>query len=89
MEEALFLTKFAAKVYVIHRRGELRATKLIQNRAFENDKIEFVWHSTVEGVLGQDRVEAVQIKDVRTDETKEIPVDGVFIYVGTRATQIW
>lgn len=85
VEEALFLTKFAAKVYIIHRRGELRATKLIQQRAFDNPKIEFVWHSVVEGVLGEAKVEGVQVKDVRTGAAGEIKVDGVFIYVGTQA----
>ncbi|ABO50261.1 thioredoxin reductase (NADPH) [Desulforamulus reducens MI-1] len=85
VEEALFLTKFAAKVYIIHRRGELRATKLIQKRAMANDKIAFLWHSVVDDILGDSKVESIRIKDVRTDELSTIPVDGVFIYVGTRA----
>ncbi|GAB6181035.1 thioredoxin-disulfide reductase [Desulfotomaculum defluvii] len=85
VEEALFLTKFAAKVYIIHRRGELRATKLIQKRAMSNEKITFIWHSVVEDVLGENQVEAVRIKDVRTGELSQVAVDGVFIYVGTAA----
>ncbi|MEG6615553.1 thioredoxin-disulfide reductase [Peptococcaceae bacterium 1198_IL3148] len=85
VEEAMFLTKFAAKVYIIHRRGELRATKILQQRALNNPKIEFVWHSVVESVLGEQTVKGVLIKDVRTDEKKELPVDGVFVYVGTQA----
>lgn len=85
VEEALFLTKFAEKVYIIHRRGELRATKLIQKRAMENPKIEFVWHSVVDQIVGEDKVSAVKIKDVRTNQLNEFAVDGVFVYVGTRA----
>ncbi len=85
VEEALFLTKFAAKVYIIHRRDELRATKLIQKRAMANEKIEFLWHSVVDKVVGEDKVVAVTVKDVRSDERKDTPVDGVFVYVGTRA----
>jgi len=85
VEEAIFLTKFARKVYIIHRRGELRATKLIQKRAMANEKIEFLWFSVVDRVLGEDKVEAVRIKDVRTEAMQDVPVDGVFVYVGTRA----
>lgn len=88
VEEALFLTKFATKVYLIHRRGELRATKLIQKRAMANEKIEFLWFSVVDRVLGEDKVEAVRVKDVRTEETKDVPVDGVFVYVGTSANSV-
>ncbi|AEF94189.1 thioredoxin reductase [Desulfotomaculum nigrificans CO-1-SRB] len=85
VEEALFLTKFAGKVYIIHRRGELRATKLIQKRAMANEKIEFLWHSVVDRIVGENKVEAVKIKNVQTGELTEVPVDGVFVYVGTRA----
>ncbi|MEW6696095.1 MAG: thioredoxin-disulfide reductase [Bacillota bacterium] len=88
VEEALFLTKFAAKVYLIHRRGELRATKLIQKRAMANEKIEFLWFSVVDRVLGEDKVAAVRVKDVRTAETRDVPVDGVFVYVGTSANSV-
>lgn len=85
VEEALFLTKFAAKVYLIHRRGELRATKLIQKRAMDNPKIEFLWHSVVEEIVGDQKVEAVKVKQVPSGELQTVAVDGVFIYVGTRA----
>ncbi|MDO7786151.1 thioredoxin-disulfide reductase [Desulforamulus aquiferis] len=85
VEEALFLTKFASKVYIIHRRGELRATKLIQKRAIENDKVEFLWFSVVDKVIGEDKVEAVRIKNVASGEMTDIPVDGVFVYVGTKS----
>lgn len=85
VEEAMFLTKFAAKVYIVHRRGELRATKILQTRAFENPKLEFVWHSVLEAVQGEQKVTGVLLKDVRNDEKRELPVDGVFVYVGTQA----
>ncbi|MTI81074.1 MAG: thioredoxin-disulfide reductase [Firmicutes bacterium] len=85
VEEAMFLTKFAAKVYIVHRRGELRATKVLQQRAFDNPKIEPVWHSVLEEVKGDQKVEGVIVKDVRSEEKQELKVDGVFIYVGTEA----
>ncbi len=84
VEEAMFLTKFAEKVFVIHRRGELRATKIIQQRAFDNPKIEFVWHSVVDEILGGDLVEALAVRDVRDHKKTSLDVDGVFIYVGYR-----
>lgn len=82
MEEALFLTKFAEKVKVIHRRNELRATKILQERAFSNPKIEFVWNSVVEEILGGERVEGVRVKKVDTGEVSEIRCDGVFVSIG-------
>lgn len=85
VEEAMFLTKFASKVYIVHRRGELRATKILQERALKNPKIEFVWHSTMEAVQGEQKVESILLRDVRTDEKQELQVEGVFIYVGTQA----
>lgn len=84
VEEAIFLTKFAEKVYIIHRRGELRATRIIQHRAFDNSKIEFVWHSVVDEIQGGDLVETAIIRDVRNNESTSLNVDGVFIYVGYR-----
>ncbi len=84
VEEAIFLTRFAEKVYIIHRRGELRATKVVQQRAFENEKIEFIWHSIVDEIHGTDTVEAVLVKDVRTGSKTKLKVDGAFIYVGHR-----
>lgn len=82
VEEALFLTKFAEKVFIIHRRGELRATRVVQNKAFDNPKIDFIWHSVVDEILGTDTVERLLVKDVRNGEKSELTVDGVFIYVG-------
>ena len=83
IQEALYLTKFASKVTVIHRRDRLRATAILQQRAFANEKITFAWDSTVEKILGEDGVTGVRIKNVKTsDSHEEIPVDGVFIFVG-------
>lgn len=83
MEEATFLTKFASKVTVIHRREELRASKAMQARAFENEKIEFMWNSEVEEVLGDQVVEGVKIKNRETGESTTLPeVTGVFVAIG-------
>jgi len=82
VEEAVYLTKFASKVTIIHRRDQLRAQKILQDRAFKNEKIDFIWNSTVEEILGEDRVEAVRIKNKETGETTDFPTNGVFIYVG-------
>ena len=82
LEEAIFLTKFADKVTVIHRRDELRASKIMQERAFKNDKIEFLWDSTVVDVLGETSVEAARVRNVKTDETHDLPVSGLFVAIG-------
>ncbi|MEA2013886.1 MAG: thioredoxin-disulfide reductase [Thermodesulfobacteriota bacterium] len=83
IEEALYLTKFASRVTVIHRRDRLRATAILQQRAFANEKITFAWDSIVEEILGDDVVTGVKIKNVKTpDSYKDIPVDGAFIFVG-------
>lgn len=82
MEEALFLTRFATKVYVIHRRDELRASKIMQERAFKNDKIEFLWSHEVIDVLGEDEVEGVRLIDNKTEETSELPVAALFVAIG-------
>lgn len=84
IQEALFLTKFAKKVYITHRRDELRAVKLLQKRAFENKKIEFIWDSIVVGFGGSDRLEQLQVKNVKTGSISKIKVDGVFEYIGIR-----
>ena len=83
MEEATFLTKFASKVSVIHRRDELRASKAMQNRAFNNDKIEFIWDSELTEVLGENVVEGVKVRNTKTNEETILKdVTGVFIAIG-------
>ncbi len=82
VQEAIYLTKFAKKVYLIHRRDELRATKILQERAFKNDKLEIVWDSVATGVEGFFGVESVKIKNVKTNEEKTLKADGCFIWVG-------
>ncbi len=82
MEEATFLTKFAAKVYVIHRRDELRASKIMQERAFRNDKIEFIWNSEIVDILGADAVTGVVLRDTVDGSTRELGLDGVFVAIG-------
>ena len=80
--EAIFLTKMVKKVYVVHRRDELRAEKINQEHALKNPKIEVVWDSVVEEIAGSQVVEKVILKNVKTNETSELKTDGVFIYVG-------
>ncbi len=83
VEEGLFLTKFAKTVYIIHRRDELRATKVVQERAFANPKIKFIWDTVPEEILGDDSgVTGLKLKNVKTDELSDLNVQGVFIYVG-------
>lgn len=86
MEEANFLTKFASKVTVVHRREALRASKIMQERAFTNPKIKFVWDSVVDEVLGvqEKRVKGVMLKNVKTGERTELKTDGLFIAIGHR-----
>jgi thioredoxin reductase (NADPH) len=82
MEEALFLTRFATKVTVVHRRDELRASKIMQQRAFENEKVDFVWDSVVTEVLGDGQVGGVRLRNVKTDRTEELSAGGVFVAIG-------
>ena len=83
VQEAIYLTKFASKVTLIHRRNRLRATGILQKRAFANEKINFAWESVVEEILGDSGVTGVKIKNVKTPEkTREIPADGVFMFIG-------
>lgn len=82
MEEGIFLTKFADSVQVVHRRDELRAGPTLQKRAFANEKISFVWDTVVEEVIGNGTVQAVKTRNVKTGETAEMPIDGVFIFIG-------
>jgi len=84
MEEATFLTKFATKVSVIHRRDKLRASKIMQDRAMKNEKIAFVWNSVVEDILGQDIVTGVRIRNVITGKVWDLPAAGFFLAIGHR-----
>ena len=84
VQESIYLTKFAKKVYLIHRRDELRATKILQERAMANDKIEIMFDSVLTGIYGGlTNVEKINVKNLKTEEEKEILVDGCFIWVGT------
>lgn len=82
MEEASYLTKFASKVYVIHRRSELRASKVMQERVLGSPKVEMVWNSAVLDVLGNDHVEGIRVIDVNTEKETDIPLKGLFIAIG-------
>ena len=82
MEEGLFLTKFASSVTVIHRRDELRAGPVLQKRAFANEKMNFVWDTVAEEVLGDEEVTGVRLKNVKTDKVSEINTDGFFLFIG-------
>jgi thioredoxin reductase (NADPH) len=82
VEEALFLTRFATSVTIVHRRDALRASKIMQERAQTNEKIGFLWDSVVEEVLGAEQVEGARIRNVRTDELTEVPAAGVFVAIG-------
>ncbi len=82
LEEAIFLTKFAESVTIVHRRDELRASKIMQDRALSNPKIDFLWNHVVEDVLGTDRVEGVVARNVLTDEVSTLPVTGLFVAIG-------
>jgi thioredoxin reductase (NADPH) len=82
MEEATFLTKFASKVSLVHRRDEFRASKVMQDRALSNPKVEVVWNTTVEEILGEDAVTGVRLRDVHTGEERAFATDGVFMAIG-------
>jgi thioredoxin reductase (NADPH) len=82
LEEALFLTKFGDSVTIVHRRKELRASKIMQDRAFKNEKIDFAWDSAVVDILGDEKVSGIKIQDVITGEDRELAVDGVFVAIG-------
>jgi thioredoxin reductase (NADPH) len=84
MEEAIFLTKFATKVSVVHRRDKLRASKILQDRAMKNEKIAFVWNSVVEDILGEDVVTGVRLKNLVSGKLFDLPCAGVFIAIGHR-----
>jgi len=84
VEEALYLTKFASQVHIIHRRDELRATKILQQRAQDNERIVFHWSSTVEEIRGEQTVKEILLKNVVTGQTETLAVDGVFAYIGAK-----
>lgn len=84
MEEATFLTKFATRVSIVHRRDKLRASKIMQERAMKNERIAFLWNTTVEDVLGQDVVTGVRLKNVVTGQVWDLPCSGMFLAIGHR-----
>jgi thioredoxin reductase (NADPH) len=84
IEEATFLTRFADKVTVIHRRDALRASKIMQDRAFANPKIEFLWDTVVTDIIGDERVEGVRVRNVKSNEDSTLPVTGLFVAIGHR-----
>jgi thioredoxin reductase (NADPH) len=82
IEEGTFLTKFARRVTIVHRRDSLRASKIMQDRAFKNPKIAFIWDTAVEDVLGKDRVEGVRLRNLKSGEVAEQRIDGLFVAIG-------
>ncbi|MCP8320219.1 MAG: FAD-dependent oxidoreductase [archaeon] len=82
IDDALLLTKYAKKVTIVHRRDQLRASKILQDRAFKNEKIDFKWNSVVDDIIGDNKVEGIIIKDVKTGEKSKIDCQGVFIAIG-------
>jgi len=82
MEEALFLTRFATRVTVIHRRPELRASKIMQQRALAHEKIDFEWNAVVEEVLGEEFVTGIRLRDVDSEASRDLAVDGLFVAIG-------
>ena len=82
MEEANFLTKFASKVYVIHRRDSLKASKIMQQRSFDNPKIEFIWNSAVAELKGAEKLEGVVLEDTQTGQKRDLEIEGLFIAIG-------
>jgi thioredoxin reductase (NADPH) len=90
LEEGLFLTRYASQITIIHRRDELRAGAILQKRALEHEKIRFIWNTVVTEVLGDEKVEAIRLKDVKTGEESVLETDGLFIFIGhTPNTQIF
>ncbi|MCI1273584.1 MAG: thioredoxin-disulfide reductase [Clostridiaceae bacterium] len=84
VEEAMYLTKFASKVYLVHRRDELRADKIVQERAFKNENLEFIWNSVVKEIKGDDLVHTAVLENTKTGERKNLETNGVFPYIGIR-----
>lgn len=84
LEDASFLTRFANQVNIVHRREQLRASKIMQNRVFENKKIRFIWNSTLESILGENKVTGVKLKNLSTNQSTEMSTDGVFVAIGRK-----
>lgn len=82
MDEGLFTSRYASKVYVIHRRSELRASRVLQERAFANSKMRFIWNTVTEEVVGEADVSGVRIRNLETDESRVLPVKAVFVFIG-------
>merc|ERR1711964_743155 len=79
----IFLTKYASEVFIVHRRDQLRASQIMQERAFKNDKIKFIWDTVMEEVIGDEqKVTSAKLKNVRTGETQLFPIEGVFVFIG-------
>lgn len=89
VEEAMYLTKFAEKVYLVHRRDQLRAAPIAQERAFANPRMEFVWDSVPRRIDGEQVVQALEVENVKTGEMRTLPVNGVFIYIGQDPNTAW
>ena len=90
VEEATFLTKFASSVKIVHRRDELRASKIMQERAFDNDKIDFIWDSVIEKVQGDSNVTGAQVKNLKSGDVDEVEASGIFVAIGhTPNTQLF
>jgi len=84
VQEALYLTKFAKKVYLIHRRNRLRAARILQERLFKNEKVEIIWSSVVEELLGEDQLEGIRIRNMETGDQQDLKVMGLFVFIGWR-----
>jgi thioredoxin reductase (NADPH) len=82
LDEGLFLTRFASRVTIIHRRDQLRASKILQERAFKNRKVEFIWDTVVEEILGEEAVKGLRLRNVKTGQTSQLDVSGVFVFIG-------
>jgi thioredoxin reductase (NADPH) len=89
VEEGMFLAKFAEKVYLVHRRDELRAAPIAQERCFANSKFEFVWDCVPRSIVGDQAVEALEVENVKTGEMRKLPVNGVFMYIGQLPNTRW
>lgn len=89
VQEALFLSKFASKVYLIHRRDKLRATPILAEKLFANEKVEVIWNSVVTEIRGGESVEEITIRDVKTQEERVLKVNGVFIFIGVRPNSLF